>query len=237
MKCAVRADNAWLFESLPVNDTGCPGNVRGSAGFPESARTELSTTILIVDDNATLAYFSARNLQRDLPGTQVFSATSCREAWDAAELHRPAVLVADWKLADGEGLGLIREMSARFPDLQAILISGEEPDPASRRDLFGFLVKPYETTELAGLVGRALSRKAPEDASEKSVRNAVPSYDRHHMRNRLAGLLAGLRAFGADLRARANDPDAVNATVDEYLDRLCAAVQEVSSMLPKAHDE
>jgi hypothetical protein len=50
-------------------------------------------------------------------------------------------------------------------------------------------------------------------------------------------LLAGLRAFGADLRARANDPDAVNATVDEYLDRLCAAVREVSSMLPKAHDK
>lgn len=197
----------------------------------------MSATILIVDDNATLAYFSARNLQRDLPGTQVFSATSCREAWDAAEAHRPSVLVADWRLADGEGLDLIRKMSKRFPGLQAILISGEEPEPAVRRDLFGFLVKPYEATDLAGLVDRALSRKAPEETSEESVRGPEPTYDRHHIRNRLAGLLAGMRAFGADLRARANDPDAVNATVDEYLDRLCAVVQEVSTMLPEARDK
>lgn len=192
----------------------------------------MKRTVLIVDDNATLAYFSARNLQRDLPETEVFSATSCRQAWDEADRNHPAVLVADLALADGDGLNLIKEMSARFPGLQAILITGEDPDPASRAALFGFLVKPYEAEELARLVESALERNVPGSTPAARDRSGATTYDRHHIRNRLAGLLAGLRAFGADLRANAEDPKAVNAIVDEYLDHLCSVVQEVSRKLP-----
>ncbi|MCA1959172.1 MAG: response regulator [Desulfomonile sp.] len=193
----------------------------------------MNATVLIVDDNATLAYFSARNLQRDLPETLVLSATSCRQAWEIVDQHRPEVLVADLVLADGDGMELIREMSIRLPGLQAILITGEEPDPLTQNALFGFLVKPYEAEELAWLVRSALdSKTSVSTPAMGAILSAEHAYDRHHIRNRLAGLLAGLRAFGADLRANAENPQAVNATVDEYLDRLCSVVQEVSRMLP-----
>jgi hypothetical protein len=84
------------------------------------------------------------------------------------------------------------------------------------------------------MVRRALAREGPQQSSEAQIEPTdCVGYDRHLVRNRLAGLLAGLRAFGADLRAELDDPEAIRATVDEYVDRLCASVTEVSNMLPK----
>lgn len=187
-----------------------------------------------MDDNETLAFFTARNLQRDIEGLEVFTAKSCMEARAEAGKHYLSVVIADLKLVDGNGLDLIRELSERFPDLEAILISGEEPPPSGRADLFGYLAKPYEAETLVHMVRRAL---AGEEAQQSSEVQEEPTdcvgYDRHLVRNRLAGLLAGLRAFGADLRAELDDPEAIRATVDEYVDRLCASVTEVSNMLPK----
>lgn len=191
-------------------------------------------TVLIVDDNDTLAFFTARNLQRDIEDLKVFTAKSCLEARGEADKHHPSVLIADLKLADGNGLDLVRELSERFPHLESILISGEEPPPFGRNTLFGYLAKPYEADTLVQMVRQALAGEAAQESPEPQIESVeCTGYDRHLVRNRLAGLLAGLRAFGADLRAEIDDPEAIKATVDEYVDRLCASVTEVSNMLPK----
>ncbi|MEJ2716881.1 MAG: response regulator [Deltaproteobacteria bacterium] len=191
-------------------------------------------TVLIVDDNDTLAFFTARNLQRDIEGLEVFTAKSCAEARAEAAKHNPSVVIADLKLMDGNGLDLVRELGERFPHLETILISGEEPPPLGRGDLFAFLAKPYEADTLVQMVRQALAGEAPQPPSEAQIETEdCVGYDRHLVKNRLAGLLAGLRAFGADLRAEIDNPEAIKATVDEYVDRLCASVTEVSNMLPK----
>lgn len=191
-------------------------------------------TVLIVDDNVTLAYFTARNLIRDIPDLDVITSASCSEAKVEAARVRPSLIIADYKLQDGSGHTLIREIRQTYPNVAAILISGENvPEDLLGQGLFGFLQKPYEAEALLNLVKSALiDSKPPIRNPQGALSVQCKGYDRHLVQNRLAGLLAGLRAFGADLRFQAEDPQAVLQVLDEYLDRLCRVVVEVSGMLP-----
>ena len=125
-------------------------------------------------------------------------------------------------------------MLGRFPDMSAILISGVAPVKSFREDLSGFLLKPYEAEELVELVNRALEGvKTPQ---QKATRVHVPTcngYDHHKLRNQLGELVVGLRAFGKDLRDRAEDPDGIHSTVDQYLDQLCSTAMEIAGSLPR----
>lgn len=189
--------------------------------------------VLIVDDNTTLAYFTARNLERDIKGLTVSTAASCADAKRKAEENAFSVIIADLNLSDGNGIDLVDEIVGRFPETAAILISGEMPSRELRQDLFGFLLKPYEAFSLSELVRSAIAKEP------KSVQDALPisvgdceGYDSHHVRNQLSALLAGLRSFGADLRGNACNSENVIKTVDEYLDKLCGYVHEVTKGLP-----
>ncbi|MFH1117156.1 MAG: response regulator [Pseudomonadota bacterium] len=196
-------------------------------------------TALIVDDNATLAYFTARNLEKGVRGLEVFTAKSCEEARDEAARHMPCVLISDITLTDGNGIDLVNELMDRYPDMLAVLISGEPPGKAVRRDLFGFLLKPYEAGELVALVNNALERSGPTEREpesrerhERQEYQCCNGYDRHKLRNRLGELVAGLRSFGKELQDCSTDPEAIRRTVDEYLDQLCTAAIEVARELP-----
>ncbi len=194
----------------------------------------MSRPALIVDDNKNLAFFTARNLEREIEGLRVLKAASCAEAWEAVSQTTPSVIIADLKLSDGNGLELIARMKERFPGLSAILISGESP-PASAETsgLAGALLKPYDAQDLVDLVNRALAgTDVPPSVATSPEVVECEGYDRHHLQNRLSALLSGLRAFGADLRAYSGDANEVERTVDEYLDRLCGVVKEVSEELP-----
>ncbi len=194
---------------------------------------DVKKTVLIVDDNPTLLYFTARNLQRDLDGVEVMTAVSCESARAVAAERQPSVIVADLKLGDGSGLDLIEEMARNHPTMAAIIVSGEEIPPSPTISLFGSLTKPYEAETLVTLVTDALridSRRPAPPVKPQPIQ--CQGYDHHYVQNSLAGLLAGLRAFGADLTERSHDPASVNRTVDEYLDRLCSLVVEVSRKLP-----
>ncbi len=191
-------------------------------------------TVMIVDDNATLVYFTARNLEKGIHGLEVITAASCEEARTAAKKYAPSVLIADIKLADGNGIDLVNEMLDRYPDMLAILISGDPPVKSVRDDLFGFLLKPYEAEELVDLVKMALERNVPpQREAEPTAPELCNGYDRHKLCNRLGELVVGLRAFGQEVRDRSADSEAVRRTVDAYLDRLCSTAMEVSRELPR----
>ncbi|MDQ7781559.1 MAG: response regulator [Desulfomonilaceae bacterium] len=197
-------------------------------------------TAMIVDDNATLAFFTARNLEKGIHGLEVIMAASCEEARAAAKKYVPSVLIADIELTDGNGVDLVGEMRGRYPHMLAILISGDPPVQAVTDELFGFLLKPYEAEELVDLVQKALAGATsserqsvlPEPEPEPEPEHCN-GYDRHKLRNHLGELVAGLRAFGQELRDCSADSEAVRRTVDEYLDQLCSTAMKVSTDLPK----
>ncbi len=194
--------------------------------------------ILIVDDNTTLAYFTARNLERDIEGVTVSTAATCTDAWKRTEENFFSVIIMDLNLSDGNGFELAKDILDRFPGISAILISGETPSHELRQDIFGFLRKPYEALALSELVRSALAKQVPgcpgvihRSRQERPV-TECEGYNSHHVRNQLSALLAGLRSFGADLRGNAHSQETVNKTVDEYLDVLCGYVHEVTRELP-----
>ena len=140
-------------------------------------------TAMIVDDNATLAYFTARNLERGIDGLNVLTAASCEEARKTAEKLVPSVLIADIKLTDGNGIDLVDEMLERFPGMSAILISGVVPTRSFREDLSEFLLKPYEAEELVAAVTRALKGvKSPIKTTERVHLPRCSGYDHHKLR-------------------------------------------------------
>ncbi|MBI5252117.1 MAG: response regulator [Desulfomonile tiedjei] len=194
--------------------------------------------VLIVDDNTTLAYFTARNLERDIKDLKVLTAASCVDAWKQAEENSFSAMIVDLNLSDGNGIDLVNQVLERFPDISAILISGEMPRGELRPNLFGFLLKPYEAPSLSELVRSAIAketRKLPEPVHRSTDENRAEEcegYNSHHVRNQLSTLLVGLRSFGADLVENAYDPETVKRTVDEYLDTLCSYVHEVTKELP-----
>ncbi|GEM_PF-498504 len=200
---------------------------------------DLGTTVLIVDDNAALAYFTACNLRLDFEELEIVTAGSCEEAQAIVDDQAPSVLIADLKLPDGDGLELVRDLRRRFPSIVPILITAKPPSEDCTGELFGLLVKPYEIQTLSDLVSQALNLgdsakgQSAGEHRRKATASRVSQHDFHQIQNRLSGLLIGIRAFGADLDAVADNPSETRRTVDEYVDRLCAMVKDVAETLKR----
>ncbi len=199
-------------------------------------------SVLIVDDNSSLAYFSACNLRGQIEGLTVFIAGSCEEAAALAEEHHPCVLIADLRLPDGDGRTLIDELTDRYPDMFPILITATPLSADSHSDLFGVLTKPYDIDRLIDLVRDALNSghwphpPAGERSHSAELVQKATHYDFHRIQNRLSALLAGIRALRLELYAVAEDPTEVRRTIDEYTDRLCAIVKDAGETLKRGAD-
>lgn len=189
------------------------------------------TTLLLIDDNRSLLQFTARNLALAFPGLEVVTADSCSAARERAQARPPDLVVVDWLLPDGDGAGLLGAFGALQPGLRAIAVSAEPPAGlAGTLGVVEVLQKPFEADALVAAVRRALDGTAP-GAGLPPLDGA--SFNRHRALNRLAALLAGLRAFEGDLGASAADPDAVRRLSAEYVGRLVHLVEEVAAELKR----
>jgi DNA-binding NtrC family response regulator len=119
--------------------------------------------VLIVDDES--GYRDQLELAISRDGFQVLSAGSGRQAIEVGAQHRPDVIVCDWMLQDElHGLHVIEVLSAVYPSLQSILISGfaskDLRAKADEQNLFGFLEKPFSIAQLKEKVNAAVDSKS-----------------------------------------------------------------------------
>lgn len=199
-------------------------------------------TILIIEDNPTLSRFTARVLGDQLEDMdiEIVTALSCTIARESIRKYRPAVVIVDRFLPDGNGLELISEMSKNGNSFRSILVSGE-PMYSLPESVYAVFGKPFEIKKLAKVVRAILNKHNTESTAFKSHKNKSPAkpfqsiqprpIDTHLIKNRLSGLLAGLRAFGSDIRAEADNPNAVLETTNFYVERLCSTVMDISSLI------
>ncbi len=202
-------------------------------------------TLLLIDANESLRHFILPTLESALPDLKVLTAESYQKALDLTEQYAPDIFVIDCLLPDGDGHLLIKEINRLLPDASVIMVSDELPSSLKNRGMtngiFEILSKPYEVNDIISCLQRIFSQKNIESLkkTEPDQLTALPatlSYkdiplDHHSIINKLAGLLAGLRAFGADLRSKSDDPMAVNKAIDMYLDRLVGTLNEVTHLL------
>ncbi|MDN0082215.1 sigma 54-interacting transcriptional regulator [Crenobacter sp. SG2305] len=124
--------------------------------------------ILLVDDDPDLLHLTRLRLAS--VGWQVDTAASGEAALSALAAHRADVLVTDWQMPKMDGMALFDEVRRRYPALPVIIITahGTVPDAveAVSRGVFGYLVKPFEGSELLAKVKQALSLSAVAPVSD-----------------------------------------------------------------------
>lgn len=210
--------------------------------------------VLIVEDNLNLAKFTSRSIAKARPEWKVLVAGSCFEATNLADHLTPDVALVDLSLPDGSGLDLMTELKHKSGDLSVIMTSASVTqrlcDEVERRGGHCVLEKPYDfrdfikkAEEAHGNAGEASSEAAAiagegrDDAPPDPLAGEeADGVDYHYILNRLSGLLAGLKAFEADVRSAAGSEDEVRAMADEYAERLCGIVHDVAKTIVDARD-
>lgn len=117
-----------------------------------------TSTILIVDDDPTLLRLLGILLREE--GYRVVAADSGERALALLHAEHPQLVITDLKMGGMDGLALFDAVRRDYPLLPVIVLTahGTIPDAvlATRKGVFGFLTKPYETTALLAEVRRAL---------------------------------------------------------------------------------
>ena len=208
------------------------------------------TSLLLVEDNKLLSLMEAKHLSAAFPELSMSVTKDALEALEFAAENQPAVVVLDCQLPEGNCCTLLSDLLEASPDSNVIITSAEPPNDLrgrSYRDkIFDILEKPFETEELVNVVGRALeafgtvklSTRSPllTKSQQDQVRNVSeggPS-ERHKVLNVLSGILAGLRAFEADLEADCESPESVKVATGEYIPRLVEMVNKVTAFIKKS---
>ncbi len=130
-------------------------------------------TILLVEDEATLAKNIARFLTRE--GFVVRAAATLQEARALLAAASPDLVLLDLSLPDGRGLDLLAEIRARHSQAKVIVLTGhgtiQTAVEAMKVGAWDFVSKPLALVELRRLIGDALAAGAAEPGAD----NAAPA--------------------------------------------------------------
>jgi two-component system, NtrC family, response regulator GlrR len=170
--------------------------------------------ILVVDNDPALRRLLSIRL--GAANYEVESVDSARAALDACIQLRPNLVITDLRMEPMDGLGLLKELKSRWPELSVIILTAHGTIPeavqATQCGAFGFLVKPVEKSELLGQVQRAIASttlsRVEGDWRADIVSRSQLMEDRLKQANRAAGtdspvMLTGESGTGRELFARA----------------------------------
>jgi EAL domain-containing protein (putative c-di-GMP-specific phosphodiesterase class I)/ActR/RegA family two-component response regulator len=134
--------------------------------------------VLLLDDDLAVTEGLGMGLERT--GRTVITCNDLESAQLATEWLSPSHIVSDIRLSGAfayEGLDFIRYAKRLLPDSPVILITGDAPEAlqleASERGAFGFLKKPFETSELDALIDLLACPRPVEAGSATLVRIPV----------------------------------------------------------------
>jgi CheY-like chemotaxis protein len=120
--------------------------------------------ILIVDDDESVVFFLGENLAQMGKGYEVEIAYSGEEALARMAKQPFDLLITDLRMPGVDGLELLEQVRARYPDTRLILMTAYGSDKveaeAHRLEVYRYITKPFEVEELVGVVRQALSKVA-----------------------------------------------------------------------------
>ena len=115
-------------------------------------------TILVLDDQDSIRHFVTKALEDD--GYTVVTAGNLREARAAIEREMPDMAFLDYKLPDGTGIELLKEIKRVQPEVTVVLMTAfgelETAVEAMSAGAFWFVKKPFQTEELLAIASRAM---------------------------------------------------------------------------------
>ena len=143
--------------------------VRITQGAPAAARQP--ATVLIVDDNQQLLQFLERLLAD--AGWVLLTAESAQQARELFSARKPAAVLLDYLLGDGDGVELGLQFHAQAPETQVIIMTGgqlstDEEAVCRERDI-PVLRKPFLGDDVLNLVRQRMHRAYALSSSKESA--------------------------------------------------------------------
>ena len=124
--------------------------------------------ILVVDDDPGLLRLLTIRLRSQK--YEVEPAENAAKALSVIARFRPDLVITDLRMAEMDGIALLRELQRRWPGLNVIMLTahGTIPDAvkATQSGAFAFLTKPVEKEQLLEEVRRALKTSGFADTAE-----------------------------------------------------------------------
>lgn len=117
-------------------------------------------TVLVIDDEESVATTIEAILTMD--GHEVTAVTSGTEAVRLLNEKKYDVVLTDLRLADMDGIEVLREVQRTSPETASIMLTGyaslESAIAALRSGAYDYLMKPSDVDELRATVNRAIER-------------------------------------------------------------------------------
>jgi len=124
--------------------------------------------VALVDDDPGLLRLLTIRLRSE--GFEVAACESASQALQSVRSFHPDVVVTDLRMAQMDGIGLLRELQKRHPAMPVILLTahGTIPDAveATKSGAFAFLTKPVERDQLLEQLEKALRIAGPAGKTE-----------------------------------------------------------------------
>jgi DNA-binding NtrC family response regulator len=137
---------------------------------------KVTPSLLLVDDDATLARVLAAELER--LGYRVATAGTGAAALEAAGELEPSLVLLDLQLPDMSGLDLLRAVRERLPGCEVIMLTGhgsiDTAIESIRIGAFDYLAKPCPLDELEVRLQRARERQSLRQRANLLERGLVP---------------------------------------------------------------
>jgi len=131
--------------------------------------------VMLVEDDPGVRASLEETLTEE--GVEVVAVDSAESALARVSRADPDLLLSDVRMPGLSGLELLKEIRARVPSVDVVLMTAYEDMPtvaeAMREGAADFLVKPLELAKLRRVLGRV--QKDREARSEVAARDAVPA--------------------------------------------------------------
>jgi two-component system, OmpR family, KDP operon response regulator KdpE len=135
---------------------------------PSAPQAPRADVILVIDDEPEIRRL-VRNALAELD-YRVTEASSCRSGLDAAASERPALIVLDLGLPDGDGIDVCRDLRG-FTHAPIIVLSARHSDREKEALLDAgaddYVTKPFSTLELRARIKAQLRRAGASAASNQ----------------------------------------------------------------------
>ena len=116
--------------------------------------------ILVVDDERTLRFTLKEGLSEE--GYRVDTAADGAEALDKLDKDEYQLVLLDQKLPDRNGIDLLREIRAKRPDMQVVIMTAfgkfEQAVEAAKAGCFEYVAKPFELDHMKLIIQNALAQ-------------------------------------------------------------------------------
>ncbi|RLA17786.1 MAG: two-component system response regulator GlrR, partial [Gammaproteobacteria bacterium] len=128
----------------------------------------LAIKVLLVDDDESL--LKLLSIRLTAAGFELQTALSAEDALSRLPLFKPHVIVTDLQMGGMDGLALFDVVHQQYPTLPVIILTAhgtiKEAVNATRKGVFGFLTKPFDSKELVQQIEDAVRFSGATEAEE-----------------------------------------------------------------------